>query len=270
MRPPSLAHYLFIAFTGLSLLSGCTESTSLTQASTPTASPVPAAAPVPVVAEPSPPDAASLLAEAEAQGTQATLLAQSAQSLDDWDLVATRWEQAIALLERIPDNTPQTAAARQRITEYQQSLATAQTQANRPVTTTAVRLNRPEPEAPAPEAAAPPEESAETTAAVADPNLTPEVALATHLSQSGARMYAAYWCGYCRRQQELFGADAAQQLEIVECDPRGTNPQVDRCRAANVASFPTWEINGQIYRGMQSLNQLADASGYQGSRSFRN
>jgi len=229
------------------------------------------------VAEASLPDAASLLAEAEAQGTQATLLAQSAQSLDDWDLVATRWEQAIALLKRIPDNTPQTASARQRITEYQQSLATAQTQADRPATTTAVRLNRPEPEAPAPETATPTEESSATessaTAAtdpVEDPTIAPEAALAAHLSQSGARMYAAYWCGYCRRQQELFGAEAAQRLEIIECDPRGTNPQVDRCRAANVASFPTWEINGQIYRGLQSLNQLADASGYQGSRNFRN
>jgi len=83
-------------------------------------------------------------------------------------------------------------------------------------------------------------------------------------------MYAAYWCSYCERQKDLFGEEAVQQLEVVECDPRGENPQVDRCRAANVSGFPTWEINGRRYPGLQSLNRLADLSGYNGPRTFRN
>ena len=95
-----------------------------------------------------------------------------------------------------------------------------------------------------------------------------EVALASHLTRIGAKMYGTYWCPYCRRQEELF-KEAVRQLTIIECDPNGTNPQPDLCNAANVSSYPTWEINGQLYRGMRSLQDLADLSGYRGDRNFR-
>ena len=96
-----------------------------------------------------------------------------------------------------------------------------------------------------------------------------EIALAQHLKQQGAKMYGAFWCPYCHRQKELFGRQAFSQITYIECDARGQNPQPDLCRRANVRGFPTWEINGQQYAGMQSLNQLADISGYKGSRNFR-
>jgi thiol-disulfide isomerase/thioredoxin len=93
------------------------------------------------------------------------------------------------------------------------------------------------------------------------------VALANHLRQSGAKFYSAFWCPYCKQQQELFGA-AAKQLPLIECDPNGTNAQPALCVQANIASFPTWEIKGQQYRGLLSLTELADLSGYSGSREF--
>jgi uncharacterized membrane protein/glutaredoxin len=99
-----------------------------------------------------------------------------------------------------------------------------------------------------------------------------EVALARHLKEVGARMYGAYWCPHCHDQKQLFGQQAAQQINYVECDPGGQNPQVSLCQenSENVTGYPTWEINGQFYPGTQTLDQLADASGYQGPRNFRN
>jgi hypothetical protein len=90
-------------------------------------------------------------------------------------------------------------------------------------------------------------------------------ALANHLTQSGAKVYTAYWCGYCRKQVEMFGS-AKLTLPVIECDPRGQNPQTDLCRKKAVQGYPTWEMNGEMYRGMQEVNVLADLSGYRGPR----
>jgi hypothetical protein len=87
-------------------------------------------------------------------------------------------------------------------------------------------------------------------------------ALAQHLNRSGAKMYGAFWCSACRQQEALFGA-AAEQLPIVECDPKGKNPQVAACTKAKVNYYPTWEINGRTYPGMFTLTELARMSNYQ-------
>lgn len=99
-----------------------------------------------------------------------------------------------------------------------------------------------------------------------------EIALAKHLKSIGAKMYSAYWCPHCHDQKQLFGRQAVQDLPYVECDPAGQNSQTAVCQAKSdqVTGYPTWEINGKFYNGTQSLEQLADASGYQGSRNFRN
>jgi hypothetical protein len=99
--------------------------------------------------------------------------------------------------------------------------------------------------------------------------ITPEQALAEHLTQMGARMYGAYWCPYCMRQQELFGS-AFDQIDYVECDARGENPQPQLCIDAGIQGFPTWEVNGELYPGLRSLEELATLSGYTGSTDFSN
>lgn len=96
-----------------------------------------------------------------------------------------------------------------------------------------------------------------------------EVSLAQHLKQVGAKMYGAWWCPHCHDQKQLFGETAAREFPYVECDPKGSNPQPDQCQAAGVESYPTWEIKGKIYSGTQSLEDLANASGYQGPRNFQ-
>jgi len=99
-----------------------------------------------------------------------------------------------------------------------------------------------------------------------------ELALARHLREIGAKEYGAYWCPHCQDQKRLLGKEAAAIIDYVECDPRGQNSRAEICQAAaaNVKGFPTWEIKGQFYSGTQSLEKLADLSGYTGPRNFQN
>ena len=94
------------------------------------------------------------------------------------------------------------------------------------------------------------------------------VALANHLTAGGAVMYSAYWCPHCHEQKELFGKEASQQLQVVECAADGQNNQADRCLSKGLEGFPSWEINGEIDSGVKSLDTLADLSGYEGDREF--
>lgn len=95
-----------------------------------------------------------------------------------------------------------------------------------------------------------------------------EMALARHLAAIGAKNYGAYWCPHCHEQKELFGQQAFALIDYVECDPKGKNPRPQMCKAAGVAGYPTWQINGQVYAGVQSLETLANVSNYQGDREF--
>lgn len=97
-----------------------------------------------------------------------------------------------------------------------------------------------------------------------------EIALAAHLEQVGAKMYGAFWCPHCHDQKQLFGKEAMGQIDYIECDPKGKNPQPDLCKAANVKGFPSWEINGKFVSGTQSLEKLATLSSYQGPGNFQN
>ena len=99
-----------------------------------------------------------------------------------------------------------------------------------------------------------------------------QLALARHLREIGAKEYGAYWCPHCHDQKMLFGKEAAALIDYVECDPRGQNSRAEICQAAgaNIKGFPTWEIKGQFYSGTQSLEKLADLSGYTGPRNFQN
>ncbi len=94
------------------------------------------------------------------------------------------------------------------------------------------------------------------------------VALAEHLSSSGAVMYSAYWCPHCHDQKELFGKEATAKLEIVECAADGRNNQRALCESKNLQGFPTWEIDGKLDSGVKPLEQLARLSGYEGPRDF--
>jgi uncharacterized membrane protein len=94
---------------------------------------------------------------------------------------------------------------------------------------------------------------------------TPQtMALAEHLSATGAVMYSAYWCPHCHEQKELFGKEAAARLKVVECAPDGRNSQKALCDSRKIEGFPTWEINGKLDSGVKPLARLAELSGFKG------
>jgi uncharacterized membrane protein/glutaredoxin len=91
-----------------------------------------------------------------------------------------------------------------------------------------------------------------------------QIALAEHLTASGAKIYTASWCPHCHEQKELFGRQAAEKLTVIECAPDGRNSQRELCEAKKIEGYPTWEINGQLDSGAKPLAKLAEASGYNG------
>lgn len=97
-----------------------------------------------------------------------------------------------------------------------------------------------------------------------------EIALAKHLTSIGAKMYGAYWCPHCHDQKQLFGQQAWREVTYVECASDGQNAQPDVCAAQGIEGYPTWEVNGKKLSGTQTLQQLAEASGYQGPTNFQN
>ena len=99
---------------------------------------------------------------------------------------------------------------------------------------------------------------------VTRPSTPATLALAEHLTASGARMYSAYWCPHCHEQKEMFGKEAAARLTVIECAPDGRNSQSALCESKKIQGYPTWEINGQIDSGVKSLPELALRSGFKG------
>ncbi len=92
-------------------------------------------------------------------------------------------------------------------------------------------------------------------------------AFAQCLTEEGWAMYGTYWCPNCIRQKRLFG-DSFAYVEEVECDPRGDNPQTDRCLVRNIEKTPTWirestdnETEFERHIGVQSMDRLSEISG---------
>jgi uncharacterized membrane protein len=87
-------------------------------------------------------------------------------------------------------------------------------------------------------------------------------ALADHLTQTGAKMYGAYWCPHCQDQKRVFGS-AAKYLPYIECSPngQGTAP-APVCLEQDIKSYPTWVVKGSKREAVMSLRELADASGF--------
>ena len=92
-----------------------------------------------------------------------------------------------------------------------------------------------------------------------DPHLK---ALATHLHESGARFYGAYWCPACQEQKELFTA-SLDRLPYIECTPEGRGgPHAVDCLTRNIEQYPTWIIDGQRHTGVVSVERLGRLSNF--------
>ena len=89
------------------------------------------------------------------------------------------------------------------------------------------------------------------------------IEFAKYLSENGVVKYSAYWCPNCLNQSELFGKQAYKELNVVECAKDGKNSQTKLCIDKKIQGFPTWEINGKIIIGVQTLKELSKLTGYE-------
>jgi len=99
-----------------------------------------------------------------------------------------------------------------------------------------------------------------------------EIALAQHLVKVGAKEYVAYWCPHCHEQKLLFGKEAytiMSESSTVECAGESPKGKPELCKAAKIQGFPSWVINGKIYSGVQTLEELGKITGYTGPKNFK-
>uniref|UniRef100_A0A803MRA8 Vitamin K epoxide reductase domain-containing protein n=1 Tax=Chenopodium quinoa TaxID=63459 RepID=A0A803MRA8_CHEQI len=75
------------------------------------------------------------------------------------------------------------------------------------------------------------------------------ISLAKHLKSTGAKMYGAFWCSHCQEQKQMFGREAMELLDYVECFPDGVKKGIkiaSVCSDVGIEGFPTWLINGEV------------------------
>ncbi|HEY9620031.1 MAG TPA: hypothetical protein V6C78_06665 [Crinalium sp.] len=129
--------YPTLALSGAFLLGFTALNRAPVPAATPTAlqpSPVVSNAQMAATALPTTPISyTAVLQKARQFAQRATTFVKSAQSVDDWKLVANQWKRAIALLKSVPDDSAEYAIAQQKVREYQQSLNVALQRANQPI-----------------------------------------------------------------------------------------------------------------------------------------
>ena len=80
--------------------------------------------------------------------------------------------------------------------------------------------------------------------------------LSAELQSLNARFFGAFWCSHCYEQKQRLGKEAMGRILYIECDREGKNSQNDLCKARKVPGYPTWEINGELFPGEQSLEEL--------------
>ena len=75
------------------------------------------------------------------------------------------------------------------------------------------------------------------------------------LTEKGAIMYGNDFCSYTIQQRNGFGK-SQKYLNYVKCIDNE-----DLCNSKQVKITPTWEINGQIYQGVQGFEKLSALTG---------
>ena len=92
------------------------------------------------------------------------------------------------------------------------------------------------------------------------PSTAGQKALVEHLRTPGAIFYGAWWCPHCFHQKNLFGTEAGRRLPYVECDKDQAGRE--RCQAAKIRAFPTWDLDGERREGLLTIEELAVWSGF--------
>ena len=78
------------------------------------------------------------------------------------------------------------------------------------------------------------------------------------ITEKGASLYGAEWCGHCQNQKRMFG-QSFQHINYVEC--ADGNKQLELCAEKKITAYPTWEINGELIPGSQTIDSLSLKTG---------
>jgi len=79
--------------------------------------------------------------------------------------------------------------------------------------------------------------------------------IASCLNAKNAELYGAYWKADVKKQKDVFG-NAFIELNYIECDPNIENSQANQCTEKDIATYPTWVIDGITYEGFKTLAEL--------------
>lgn len=82
------------------------------------------------------------------------------------------------------------------------------------------------------------------------------------LTEKGAKMYGAFWCGHCQNQKEAFGA-SFQYVNYIECTENGVRGSFsETCKNAGIKGYPTWKFSdGGVKEGEVPMIELAKITG---------
>ncbi|MEM4282495.1 MAG: hypothetical protein QXU88_02595 [Candidatus Woesearchaeota archaeon] len=98
-------------------------------------------------------------------------------------------------------------------------------------------------------------------AVVGETSMSPLDIFAKCLTDSGVKMYGAYWCPHCQNQKAMFG-ESWKYINYVECAIPNERGQTKECTKAGIMAYPTWVFgDGSRVSGEQTFAQLASKSG---------
>lgn len=90
------------------------------------------------------------------------------------------------------------------------------------------------------------------------------VELAKRIHSKGIVMLGTYWCPHTTRQKELFGKEAWELVDYIECSPQGYKADPSFCASAKVQGYPSWIVpedkdddKKRTLGGERSLGELA-------------
>lgn len=72
------------------------------------------------------------------------------------------------------------------------------------------------------------------------------------ITDSGAKMFGAYWCPHCANQKQEFGK-SWKLIDYVECSLPNRAGQTSACAEAGITSYPTWEFGD----GSRAVGELS-------------
>ncbi len=68
-------------------------------------------------------------------------------------------------------------------------------------------------------------------------------------------LYVREGCYACEIQEDMFGENS-KHLNIIDCFY-----EREKCIEKGITATPTWEINSQFYKGVQSIEKLKELTG---------